>query len=161
MGAVARLLAAITAFLVAIGAAPAAIRFDGFASRHGLSLVGDAAVSGKAVRLTPARHNRSGAAWFLEKQAVAAGFETIFQFRLTGQGGLGPGADGLAFVLQNSGSRALGGRGSAGGFAVADPAFHPKEPGIPWSIAVFFDTYRNPEEGDPSDKLRRLTPRRF
>ena len=33
---------------------------------------------------------------------------------------------GFAFVLQNSGPEALGGHGSAGGFAVADPTFHPK-----------------------------------
>ena len=113
-------------------------------------MAGDAAASGKVLRLTPARPNRSGAAWLIEKQPVGFGFDTTFEFRLTRQGGLGHGADGLAFVLQNSGPSALGGRGSAGGFAVADANFHPREPGIPWSIAVFFDTYRNVEEGDPS-----------
>jgi hypothetical protein len=137
--------------LLAAGTAPAAIRFESFASTEGLRLVGDAAVSGgKVLRLTPARQNRSGAVWSLEKQPVGFGFEATFQFRLTQQGGLGHGADGFAFVLQNSGPEALGGRGSAGGFAVADPTFHPKETGIPWSIAVFFDTYQNVEEGDPS-----------
>ncbi len=131
--------------------AVAALRFESFTSTQGLRLVGDAALSGdKAIRLTPARPNRSGAVWSVEKQAVASGFDTTFRFRLTQQGGLGHGADGLAFVLQNSGPSALGGRGSAGGFAVAEPTFHPKESGIPWSIAVFFDTYRNAEEGDPS-----------
>src|SRR4029077_1239085 len=97
-----------------------------------------------------ARPNRSGAVWFGEKQYVGSGVETTFEFRLTHQGGLGHGADGFAFVLQNSGAAALGGRGSAGGFAVADPNYHPRETGIPWSIAVFFDTFRNAEEGDPS-----------
>jgi hypothetical protein len=136
---------------VAMGTADAAIRFESFASTQGLRLVGDAAVSGgKVLRLTPARPNRSGAVWSLEKQPVGFGFDTTFQFRLTQQGGLGRGADGFAFVLQNSGPEALGGRGSAGGFAAADPTFHPKEMGIPWSIAVFFDTYQNAEEGDPS-----------
>jgi hypothetical protein len=128
----------------------AAVRFDNFASIGGLSLVGDAAVSGTALRLTPARGDRSGAVWFREKQSVASGFETTFQFQLTHQGGLGHGADGFAFVLQNSGPEALGGRGSAGGFAVADPEYHHRETAIPWSIAVFFDTYRNKEGGDPS-----------
>jgi hypothetical protein len=130
--------------------AQAAIRFEDFASLPGLSLVGDAVESGKTLRLTRAKHDRSGAVWFREKQPVAFGFETTFQFQLTHQGGLGHGADGFAFVLQNSGPEALGGRGSAGGFAVTDPNYHEKEAAIPWSIAVFFDTYRNDEEGDPS-----------
>ncbi len=130
--------------------APAAIHFEDFASIRGLNLVGDAAVSRVALRLTPAKGDRSGAVWFREKQSVASGFETTFQFKLTHQGGLGHGADGFAFVLQNSGPEALGGLGSAGGFAVADRDYHHKGTAIPWSIAVFFDTYRNKVEGDPS-----------
>jgi hypothetical protein len=144
-------LASIALVLGGSGAGAAAIRFEDFASAHELSLVGDAAVNGGALRLTPAKGNRSGAAWFREKQPVGSGFETTFQFQLTQQGGLGHGADGFAFVIQNSGPGALGGRGSAGGFAVADPAFHNRETAIPWSIAVFFDTFRNKEEGDPSN----------
>jgi Legume lectin domain len=137
-------------FFSATGLAPAAIHFEDFASIQGLSLIGDAAVSGKSLRLTPAKGDRSGAVWFLEKQPVASGFETTFQFQLTHQGGLGHGADGFAFVLQNSGPDALGGRGSAGGFAVSDREYHHSEKAIPWSIAIFFDTYRNEEEEDPS-----------
>ena len=130
--------------------ATAAIHFDDFASIQELSLVGAAAQSGRALRLTPAKHDRSGAAWFLEKQRVASGFESTFQFQLTHQGGLGHGADGFAFVLQNSGPEALGGLGSAGGFAVSDETYGYREKAIAWSIAVFFDTYRNREEEDPS-----------
>ena len=141
---------AVAILLGTTATAPAAIRFHDFHSIQALSLVGEASVSSdKALRLTPARNDRSGAAWLLEKQPVGSGFETTFQFQLTGQGGLGHGADGFAFVLQNSGPSALGGRGSSGGFAVRDPN-HPKEAGIPWSFAVFFDTYRNAEEDDPS-----------
>jgi hypothetical protein len=133
------------------GMGAAAIRFEDFASGQALTLVGDAAVTGKTLRLTPAKGDRSGAAWYREKQPVGSGFDTTFQFQLTYQGGLGHGADGFAFVLQNSGPEALGGRGSAGGFAVEDPDFrHKRGSAIPWSIAVFFDTYRNEEEGDPS-----------
>jgi legume-like lectin family protein len=135
----------------AVSTATPAIRFEDFVSIQGLSLVGDAVVSGKAVRLTPSKGDRSGAVWFREKQPVASGFETTFQFQLTHQGGLGHGADGFAFVLQNSGPDGLGGRGSAGGFAVEDPNYHRhRKAAIPWSIAVFFDTYRNKEEEDPS-----------
>src|SRR4051812_39123372 len=83
-------------------ATSAPIHFENFASVEALSLVGDASVSGTALRLTRARHDRSGAAWFREKQPVASGFETTFQFRLTHEGGLGHGADGFAFVLQNA-----------------------------------------------------------
>jgi hypothetical protein len=107
------------------------------------------AVSGKILRLTPARRNQAGAVWFRDKQPVRSGFETTFQFQLTQQDWLFHGTDGFAFVLQNSGPSALGGRGMAGGFGVSDPT-NPPHPGIPWCIAVFFDTLRNPQEGDPS-----------
>ncbi len=144
-------LAWVTLVLSGASIARAAIRFEDFASLQELSLVGDAAVFGRTLRLTRAKGDRSGAAWFREKQAVASGFETTFQFQLTHEGGLGHGADGFAFVLQNAGPEALGGRGSAGGFAVDDSTYHHKGGAIPWSIAVFFDTYRNGEEGDPSN----------
>jgi hypothetical protein len=77
--------------------------------------------------------------------------KTSFRFQLTGQGGLGPGADGFAFVLQNSGPEAIAGPGSAGGFAVGGGQRDPHQPGIPRSLAVFFDTFRNPDGLDPSD----------
>jgi hypothetical protein len=137
---------------LAIDRAPAAIRFDDFASIQGLRLVGDAAVVGKVLRLTPARRNRAGAVWFRDKQPVRSGFETTFQFQLTHQDWFFHGTDGFAFVLQNSGPAALGGRGSAGGFGASDPT-NPPHPGIPWCIAVFFDTLRNPQEGDPSSNF--------
>ncbi len=127
----------------------AAIHFDNFAGIQELNLVGDARLSGDVLRLTPARRNQTGAAWYREKQPVQSGFETTFQFQLTHEARLLGGADGFAFVLQNSGPEALGGRGSAGGFGVADPD-NPHHPGIPWSVAVFFDTWRNSDEGDPS-----------
>ncbi len=138
-------------FLAAIAAnnAPAATRFDDFASTRGLNLAGGAAVSAKVLRLTRARPNQSGAVWLAEKQKVASGFETTFQFQLTDQGGLGRGADGFAFVIQNSSPSALGARGSAGGFAVGDSS-NKGQPGIAWSVAVFFDTFRNQDAGDPS-----------
>lgn len=128
----------------------AEIRLQDFSSAREVALVGSAAVTRKKLRLTPAKHDRSGAAWLREKQPVGSGFDTMFQFQLTRQGGLGPGADGFAFVLQKAGPEALGGRGSAGGFAVEDANYHHRDNAIPWSVAVFFDTYRNEEEGDPS-----------
>jgi hypothetical protein len=64
---------------------------------------------------------------------------------------LGNGADGFAFVIQNQGTSALAGRGSAGGFALGDGWGDRSKPGIPRSIAVFFDTHRNEDANDPSD----------
>jgi Legume lectin domain len=145
--------ACIAFFLVAIATdrAHAEIHFDDFASSEGLSQVGDARVSGKVLRITRARAEQSGAFWFREKQSVLSGFDTTFQFQLTKQDRLFyRGADGFAFVVQNSGPEALGGMGSAGGFGVADSIGTPPHAGIPWAVAVFFDTYRNEEEADPS-----------
>jgi len=130
-------------------ARPAAIDFPDFGSLTGLSLAGSARQEGRVLRLTPSLHDVAGAAWFREKQPVRGGFESIFQFRLTEQGGLGHGADGFAFVLQNSGPLALGADGSGGGFALRDDG----DAGIPQSIAVFFDTFKNDEIGDPSNNF--------
>ena len=56
-------------FLVVIAdRAHAKIRFDDFASVEELSLAGDAGVSGRVLRLTPARRNQAGAVWFRDKQ---------------------------------------------------------------------------------------------
>src|SRR5580658_9678902 len=81
----------------------AAIDFTDFGSLTGLSLVGSAQQEGRALRLTPSRRDMAGAAWFRDKQPVSQGFDAIFRFRLSAQGGAGDGADGVAFVLQNSG----------------------------------------------------------
>lgn len=120
-------------------------------SRLKLHLVGAAGMSDGRLRLTSSIPQTAGAAWFAEKQQVAGGFEAVFRFQLTDQGGLGPGADGFAFVLQNEGPDALAGRGSAGGFALGDGRGDPSKPGIPRSIAIFFDTFRNHDADDPSD----------
>lgn len=153
----------VAAFLIEAATSPAsaAVRFHDFASAEGLELVGAAKTHGRALRLTPAKHFRTGAAWLHQKQPVLTKFETTFQFRLTHPAWLGGGADGFAFVIQNSGPRALGGRGSAGGFALEDTESLSHRPrsdsqnsqasAIPWSVAIFFDTWQNNNEGDPSD----------
>jgi Legume lectin domain len=127
------------------------IEFGDFSRAEGLEMMGGAQSTGSVLRMTEAAPNRAGAAWFHEKQPVGNGFETSFRFQLTGQGGLGRGADGLAFVIQNSSAKALAGRGAAGGFALGDGKNNKRTAGIPFSIAVFFDTFRNEENHDPSD----------
>jgi hypothetical protein len=115
--------------------------------RPHLNLVGDAEIFAKRLRLTPASRQTVGAAWLSEKKYVAGGFEAVFRFQITEPGGLGPGADGFAFVLQNHGPDAIAGRGSAGGFSLSRDL---SEPAIPRSIAVFFDTFQNDDALDPS-----------
>jgi hypothetical protein len=91
-------------------------------------------------RLTSSRTSQQGAAWFLEKQFVAGGFLTTFQFRMTGLGADRPnierGADGFAFVIQNY---SLTYRRLTGGFL----GYH----NLPNSLAIEFDTYHNREPG--------------
>jgi hypothetical protein len=113
-------------------------------------LVGDARELGSGVRLTRAKNDLGGAMWRTGKQHIAAGFDTRFLFRISEPGGLDDGADGLAFVIQNHGNRALGGYGGAGGFASGDGIHSGAGPGIPHTLAVFFDTHKNDEAGDPS-----------
>ncbi len=63
---------------------------------------------------------------------MGTGFDTTFQFQLTHQDWpFYRGADGFAFVAQNSGPDALGGMGSAAGFGVGDSIGVPPDAGIP------------------------------
>lgn len=115
-----------------------------------LEITGSAALTDGTIRLTPAQREKAGAAWWPYKKNVRDGFQAIFEFQISACGGLEKGADGFAFVLQNDGPHALGGRGSAGGFALGDGYGNPDRPGIPESLAVFFDTFKNREVNDPS-----------
>src|SRR4051812_49241424 len=90
---------------------PTPFEFSDFSSHGNLKIAGAAHYSGKALRLTDAKEQQAGAVWYTTKEPVTSGFDTTFQFRLTKQGGLGHGADGLAFVLQNSGASTVAGRG--------------------------------------------------
>ena len=116
-----------------------------------LAFTGDVKRKEKFIRLTKAKRYQGGSVWLREKQTVQGGFDTTFSFRFTDPGGLGGGADGLAFVVQNSGANALGGIGGAGGFMRGDGDDRGGRTGIPFSLAVFFDSFRNEEISDPSD----------
>jgi len=154
---VSQALAAALAAVCAISAAPPEIyRLDypDFHSTADLNLIASAAIFGTRLRLTPATKGLVGAAWYRGRMSIAAGFETAFRFQLTSRDGGAAhyGGDGFAFVLQNSGNRAAGSGGSSGGFALGAHEFT-GGPGIPQSIAVFFDTFRNLDEADPSDNF--------
>jgi hypothetical protein len=133
-------------------AAPAQkIEFSSFTAEKALSLNGNAKVASmgdqKVLRVTPAEEYQAGSAFFSEKVALKAGFESTFTFQITGTGDVG--ADGFAFVIQNSGPQAVGATGSGLGYGIAEEG----ETGIAKSLAIEFDTFDLGEAGgdDPFD----------
>ncbi|MDQ1264926.1 MAG: hypothetical protein QG635_76, partial [Bacteroidota bacterium] len=103
----------------------------------GIKICGIANKLDSALRLTSTVKNTSGAAWRSDPVPVKNGFKTEFTFRMSegwndfNDGSL-PGADGIAFVLQNSRNDAVGSNGGGIGYS-----------GIPNSLAIEFDTYKN------------------
>jgi len=99
------------------------------------------------LRLTPASEWTAGSAWAAAKQPLAGGFEVRFGMRMSQpgpadllvQGNTTPGADGLVFVVQNQAPDVVGNQGVGIGYL-----------GMTSSLAVEFDTWLNPGEGDPS-----------
>ena len=72
------------------------------------------------------------------KNPTANGFTTNFQFRFTSPSS--PPADGIAFVIQNTGLNALADDGGSIGYGDSDNA---NDPAGFASLAIEFDTYRN------------------
>lgn len=100
------------------------------------------------LRLTQNANYQGGSAWFQTPQPVASPFTTTFTFQLNPASG----ADGIAFVIQNSGLTALGPTGCGEGFAgdfPPDPnggctpvsTNSATQTGITNSIAFRFDSY--------------------
>ncbi|GAB2619981.1 hypothetical protein Aab01nite_34210 [Paractinoplanes abujensis] len=83
----------------------------------------------RILRLTPGGYRQSGSAWSTTKLDVTQSFESTFKVYLHH---FRPGADGIAFVVQTEGPRALGGWGGGVGYR-----------GIKPSLAVEFDIYQN------------------
>jgi hypothetical protein len=125
----------------AYGGLLASFNFGNFASTSGLQLNGNATQVGTALQLTPAVAYQTGSTFNTTPIEINAdtSFQTQFQFRLTGGSG---GADGFAFVLQNSeaGANALGSGGGNFGL-LSGPSLGSTQ--IPRSLAIEFDTYRN------------------
>jgi hypothetical protein len=123
------------------GAAPANLddlnpdfNFISFSSPQGLSLQNDAAVVGADIRVVDAGDFRSGAVWTANKMPIAKGFTTTFTFNL-----LDGHSDGISFVIQNSSAAPPLTTGHLMGYT-----------GIPNSLAVELDTYRNALNSDPA-----------
>lgn len=128
------------------GAAPALADFNypNFNSIAGLTLNGAAIQSAPSVSITPPVRASAGSFWRSDRQTIASGFETTFTFRVRDIAGRG--ADGFAFVIQNSaaGAGALGAPG--GGMGYATNEVFPDLPGytgISNSLAVEFDMWDN------------------
>ena len=88
------------------------------------------------LNLTQNGMGQTGAGWLNAKQPVKYGFTADFQWRINFLGA--PGADGLCFSVQNSGTSEL-----------------PAEWGMPAkALSIGFDTYQN--DGEPSDTVLRV-----
>ncbi len=97
------------------------------------------------LQLTTSSGSQVGSAWYGTPQTVENGFTTSFQFQFTNP--TVPPADGIAFVIQNSSTKAIGftgGNGGAIGYGDDDSSANPSQgEGIPNSLAIEFDTYQN------------------
>ncbi len=102
------------------------------------SLQGSAvAIGGDCYRITDGAPFQNGTIWYQQKIDVAASFELEFSMKFGNNDGSG--ADGMVFVLQTQGSKALGQGGQGIGFKGFSP-----------SLGIEFDTYQNKDENDPA-----------
>lgn len=108
----------------------ASISYGDFSDSSGLNLLRDAAApigANNVLRVTPLVSSNLGLAWHTTPQLVSIGFETTFDFQVSGNGGAG-----FAFVIQNDSVDAVGGGGGGMGYK-----------NIPNSLAIEFDTFLN------------------
>ncbi|GLY05581.1 MULTISPECIES: L-type lectin-domain containing protein [Actinoplanes] len=95
------------------------------------------------LRLTSGSFRQAGSAWSTRQIDLTRSFTTTFVVNMHRHGK--PGADGIAFVVQGTGPRALGGWGGGLGYR-----------GIRQSVAIEFDTYRN-GQNDPAGEHLAVT----
>ncbi len=115
------------------------VTFTDFAAATGITLNGSAGLVNDRLQLTPGARSAAGSAWLEQELGLGTdgSFTTAFVFDIDNPSTSG-GADGFAFVLQNSdeATAALGALGGDLGYA--------RGTGMERSLAVLFDTYRNP-----------------
>ncbi len=144
------LAATATALALATGAYGQNFSYPDFTSTAGLSTVFEATAIGPVMRV----HNEipstggmnMGAVWFDSPVAVLNGFETTFEFSITGTGN----GDGMAFVVQNdqlagfngmSGVNGIGRHASACGYGMFDTS--PVGESLDNSLVIEIDHVRN------------------
>jgi uncharacterized repeat protein (TIGR01451 family) len=122
---------------------------DFSANGNCLALNGSAAlVAGTttSLQITAGTGSQNGSAWYLTPQTVQNGFTTTFQFQFTNPSPIP--ADGIAFIIQNSSTAAIGaggGNGGSIGYGDLDANTDPSQgTGIPNSLAIEFDSFQNP-----------------
>lgn len=84
------------------------VNYVDFNSTSGLNFMGNAYATGGRVRLTDDSLSQAGAIWFATPQLITSPFEMECVFRWVGGS---PGADGFAFVIQNTSAFQIGGPG--------------------------------------------------
>jgi hypothetical protein len=105
-----------------------------------------------ALRLTSATApGTKGAVWYNNKVHLQNGFETTFSFKLASvcDSAESPdcvAGDGFAFVIQSNSVNSIGCNGSGLGFGNVE--YQNCDEGIPYSFAIEFDTWHNPELHD-------------
>ncbi|MDQ1265616.1 MAG: hypothetical protein QG635_767 [Bacteroidota bacterium] len=127
-----------------------AFEYVDFSSEKGLNFSGTAGRVDKYIRLTKTEYTESGAMWQHNLIPVSEGFTSEFKFRISEGSNRftnedsDPGADGIAFVIQNYSSYINGIHGGGIGYH-----------SLPNSLAVEFDTFSNDSTqfenyGDPN-----------
>jgi hypothetical protein len=93
------------------------------AEKESLTTVNDAKLFSSFLRVCPATSNTQGAAWYSEQKInLADGFYTEFEFKIRNTDNAKDGGDGFCFVMQNQGSRVVGGTGNNLGYRNLDRA---------------------------------------
>jgi hypothetical protein len=112
--------------------------YTDFSNTTKLKFAGKANKYNNYLRLTSSINHLVGAAWYFQQIPIRNGFTTEFKFRFSegfndnAEDNSQPGADGIAFVIQNSGPGAIGLYGGGIGYDQ-----------IKNSLAIEFDTYSN------------------
>jgi hypothetical protein len=123
-------------------AAAQSFNYADFTSTAGITLNGQAASAGTALRVTPSLTGTKGSAWYATPVAVSGNFDMAFAFQITAP--VSTGADGLTFAIHNDprGATALGDGGSVLGYG-HDTLVSPPTVAINNSLVVELDTYFN------------------
>ena len=138
---------ALTALALSASLAAQSFTYTDFSTVTSLNLLGNAAQSGTALRLTANASNQTGWAWHRTAMPVVAGFDTTFTFRITPPA-VGTKAEGMALVIHDDPNGIATQGGTVWGMGYGTGAN--SAVGIRNSIAIELDTYLDGFLGDTS-----------